>query len=66
LTPELLRAMEDLEFSWLSSWDCGFFGELDDLEESQKTYWCVLRREWMGMNGIIIDSYCGSFLKIPY
>ena len=27
------------------------------------TYWCVLRREWMGCwgNGIIIDSDYGSF-----
>ena len=33
----------------------------------QMTYWCVLRREWMGMEvvGMIIDSYCGSFSKIP-
>ena len=37
--------------------------------------WCltistllVLSREWMGLGvaGIIIDSYCGSFPKIPY
>ena len=32
------------------------------------TYWCLLSKEWMGMGvaGIMIHSYCGSFPKIPY
>ena len=33
------------------------------LARQANPYWCVLRREWMGMGvaGMIIDSYCGSF-----
>ena len=46
-------------------------GESEDLTPSNEvfvinTYWCLVGNGWgMGVAGIIMNSYCGSFPKIP-
>ena len=30
------------------------------------SYWCLVGNGWEWGNGMMIDSYCGSFPKIPY